>query len=35
VQQQRKPLRGRLCLHPRVKPLLPAWILGLSRDHDR
>ena len=20
--------------HPRVKPLLPAWILALSRDHD-
>ena len=33
-QQQRQPLRGRLHLHPRVKPLLPARILVLGWDHD-
>ena len=33
-QQQRQPQRGRLRLHPRVKALLPARILGLGRDQD-
>ena len=33
-QQQRQPLRGRLRLHPRVKPLLATGILGLSGDQD-
>lgn len=33
-QQHRQPLRGRLRLHPGVKPLLPTRILGLSRGQD-
>jgi hypothetical protein len=33
-QQQRQPLRGRLRLHPCVKPLLAAGILGLGWGHD-
>jgi hypothetical protein len=33
-QQHRQPLRGRLRLHPRVKTLLTAGILALSRDQD-
>jgi hypothetical protein len=34
-QQQRQSLRGRLRLHPGVKPLLPTGILALGRDQNR
>ncbi len=33
-QEHRQPLRGRLRLHPGVKPLLPTRILGLGRNQD-
>jgi len=33
-QEHRQPLRGRLRLHPGVKPLLAAGILGLSGNQD-
>ncbi|MEA5423669.1 hypothetical protein VB716_10395 [Synechococcus sp. CCY9201] len=33
-QPHRQPLRGSLRLHPRIKALLPAGILGQSGDQD-